>query len=105
MGGEWSIYRRLVNDFESVANENTYDVQMERCSTFWKQYFDVLPNMSSFARYCLAMKPSSAAAERVFSMLENSFTISQMRQSLEDYTEGTVMLQYNKNKVKIAHRV
>ena len=105
MGGEWYVYRRLVNEFESIDNENTYDIQMERCSTFWRQYLDVLPNMSNFARYCLTMTPSSAAAERVFSMLKNSFSIGQMRQSLEDYTEGSVMLQYNKKKIKIAHVV
>ena len=105
MGGEWYVYRRLVNEFESIDNENTYDIQMERCSTFWRQYLDVLPNMSNFARYCLTMTPSSAAAERVFSMLKNSFSIGQMRQSLEDYTEGSVMLQYNKKKIKIARVV
>ena len=41
------------------------------------------------------MQPSSAAAERVFSLLNNSFNAKQ-RSSLEDYIEGSVMLQYNR---------
>jgi hypothetical protein len=67
---------------------------MERCTKFWSLYHEILPNLANFTRYCMTMTPSSAAAERVFSMLKNSFTIGQMRQSLEDYTEGSVMMQY-----------
>ena len=43
----------------------------------------------------LLVEPSSAAAERVFSHLSNSFTEQQMS-SLEDYIETSIMLQYNK---------
>jgi hypothetical protein len=44
---------------------------------------------------------SHAAAERVFSILKNSFSVCQMRQSLEDYTECSVTLQHNKNNVEM----
>ena len=39
------------------------------------------------------MQPSSVAAERVFS-LQSSFT-HQQNNSLEDYIEASIMLQYN----------
>ena len=42
----------------------------------------------------LLLQPSSAAAERVFSILSNSLN-SQQESSLEDYTELSVILQYN----------
>ena len=101
MGGEWYLYKRLVNEFEVVPSEIKFDVQMERCTKFWSLYHEILPNLANFTRYCMTMTPSSAAAERVFSMLKNSFTIGQMRQSLEDYTEGSVMMQYNKKNALI----
>ena len=42
----------------------------------------------------IGVQPSSAAAERVFSLLENSFTKLQER-SLQDYVSLSIMLQYN----------
>ena len=44
----------------------------------------------------LLMQPSSAAAERVFSLLKNSFG-EQQDNSLQDYIECSMMLQYNKH--------
>ena len=41
------------------------------------------------------LQPSSGAAERVFSVLNNSFGKRQLS-TLEDYVEASVMLQYNK---------
>ena len=40
------------------------------------------------------VQPSSAAAERVLSLLENSFTKRQ-EHSLQDYVSLSIMLQYN----------
>ena len=92
IGGEWYLYKRLVNEFEVLPSENIFATQMERCTKFWSLYHELLPNLANFTRYCMTMTPSSASAERVFSMLKNSFTIGQMRQSLEDYNEGSVMV-------------
>ena len=47
------------------------------------------------AQIVLLVQPSSAAAERVFSLLQNSFTQRQSS-SLEDYIETSIMLQYNR---------
>ena len=54
------------------------------------------PHGSSAAQRVFLIQPSSAVAdhERVFSILNNTFSSTQMN-SLEDYVEATVMLQYN----------
>ena len=41
------------------------------------------------------IQPSSAAAERVFSLLNNSFKENQAR-ALEDYIATSIMLKYNR---------
>ncbi len=43
----------------------------------------------------LLVQPSSAAAERVFSLLQNYFGSAQDH-SLADYVEASLMMQYNK---------
>ena len=42
----------------------------------------------------LLVQPSSGAAERVFSLLNNSFNTKQ-ESAMEDYIELSVMMQYN----------
>ena len=61
---------------------------------WWKQHSQDLPRWSSACQLVLLMQPSSAAAERAFSLLTNSFNDEQKR-SLEDYIELSIMLQYN----------
>ena len=57
---------------------------------WWKRHEQKLPN------WCSALvQPTSAAAERVFSLLQNSFSQRQST-SLEDYIETSIMLQYNR---------
>ena len=62
--------------------------------TWWRDHKDELPLWASACKCVLLLQPSSAAAERVFSILSNSFN-SQQESSLEDYTELSVILQYN----------
>ena len=54
------------------------------------------PHWSALARQVLLVQPSSAAAERVFSLLANSFG-DQQNNALQDYVETSIMLQYNKH--------
>ena len=54
----------------------------------------VLPNWGGAARKALLVQPSSAASERVFSLLNNTFGKKQ-NNSLEDYVESCIILQYN----------
>ena len=62
---------------------------------FWKDHTASIQIWSNTAQNVLLLQPSSAAAERVFSVLNNTFASKQLR-ALEDYVEASVMLQYNK---------
>ena len=63
---------------------------------WWKNNSSSLPHWSALARQVLLVQPSSAAAERVFSLLANSFG-DQQNNALQDYVETSIMLQYNKH--------
>ena len=60
--------------------------------------FEFLDCMANAFRLVLLVQPSSATAERVFSILQR-FT-AQQQSSLEDYLELSVLLQYN-----LAHQI
>ena len=62
---------------------------------WWKKQEEKLPNWSAACKQVLLCQPSSAAVERVFSSLKNSFSDQQSR-ALEDYVELALMLQHNK---------
>ena len=57
---------------------------------WWKSHAMELPKWANAFRLVLLVQPSSAAAERVFSILQH-FTAQQQ----EDYLKLSVMLQYN----------
>ena len=59
---------------------------------WWKKHAHELPFWSSACKSILLLQPSSASAERVFSLLNNSFK-EQQYSSLEDYVETSIMLQ------------
>ena len=61
---------------------------------WWKDNSADLPFWSSAASKVILIQPSSAPAERVFSIMNRSFNDCQCN-SLEDYIEASVMLQYN----------
>ena len=61
---------------------------------WWKRHEADLPKWSRAARQILLVQPSSAAAERVFSILNSSFGDKQQH-ALEDYIEASIQLQYN----------
>ena len=65
---------------------------------FWKDHAAAIPKWSNAARKIMLVQPSSAAAERVFSLLNNGFGDQQLS-ALEDYLEASIMMQhkYNKN--------
>ena len=62
--------------------------------TWWRTHSSELPHWSAVAADILLVQPSSAAAERVFSLLKSSFG-PQQDSSLNDYIETALMLQYN----------
>ena len=64
------------------------------CLEWWKQSEISLPHWSAAAHRMLLVQPSSAASERVFSLLNSSLN-DQQQSSLQDYVETSVMLQNN----------
>ena len=61
---------------------------------WWKLNASVLPHWSNDVKKVLAIQPSSAAAGRVFSLLNSGFSDLQ-ENSLKDYIEASIMLRYN----------
>ena len=62
---------------------------------WWKSNETKLPHWAEACKRAFLVQPSSAAVERVFSLLNNSFC-KQQEHSMEDYIESSLMLQYNK---------
>ena len=79
-----------------VAREDV-DLSHEVCA-FWKNHVHSLPQWSAAAAKVAAVQPSSAAAERVFLILKQSFNHTQ-QSALQDLVETSVMLQFNKRTV------
>ena len=63
---------------------------------WWRQNQIHLPKWSSALQKVLLIQPSSAASERVFSLLNSSFSEQQER-ALQGYVETSLMLQFNKH--------
>lgn len=61
---------------------------------WWKSHENDLPHWAHAFQLVILVQPSSAAAERVFSLPSNSFG-TQQESSLQDYIQLSVMLQYN----------
>ena len=61
---------------------------------WWKDHSNDLPCWSAAVKKVLLIQPSLAAAERVFSLLQNSFGSFQDC-ALSDYIQASLMLQYN----------
>ena len=57
---------------------------------WWKSNESKLPHWAEACKCALLVQPSSAAVERVFSLLNNSFS-KQQEHSMEDYIDA-----YNK---------
>ena len=62
-------------------------------SEWWKVNETILPH---WAEAGTTVQPSSAASERVLSLLNNTFG-KRRNSSPEDYVESCIMLQYNKH--------
>lgn len=67
---------------------------MDGTIAFWLKYKEKIPHLYSLCHYLITFPPSSAAVERLFSMLQNSFGNKQTG-SLEDYVELSLMYQFN----------
>ena len=96
MISELPRYRSLINQFPAQPEDDDLAHQIERTQEFWSRHCRDLPKLSRLiARYAFTLTPSSAGAERVFSMMKNYITKAQMAACLAEYSETTVMLGYN----------
>ena len=98
---EWCSYHRHANRIAPTERDDSPAYRMKKAEEFWKEWsFNKLPNLMLLAKYAFLIVPSSAAAERVFSVLKHSLSLVQMHMSLEDRTELQVKLCYNHMKDK-----
>ena len=65
---------------------------------WWRINNPPFPTWAKAARIIFAMAPSSAASERVFSLVKSMFGKEQLS-SLADFVQGSVMSRYNKRNV------
>ena len=82
--GELAAYQALTDDVAAEIN----------VLEWWSQHSKEIPSWASACKQILLLQPLSAASERVFSLLQNSFNNRQER-ALEDYIETSPILQYN----------
>jgi hypothetical protein len=91
----FSDYVRLANELPPLPADHSLDDKLKAIKTFWRANAVELKPLSPFVRYCFTIQCSSAAVERVFSILKNCFGDRQTN-SLEDYVCLSLMRQYNK---------
>ena len=77
----------------SFRADNMADLAAKKVE-WWRQNADNLPHWAAAVKMVILVQPSSAATERVFSLLRATFS-DQQQAALQDYVETSVMLQYN----------
>ena len=82
-----------------VAKADGVDPSFCRLS-WWKDNCTSLPHWSALACKILLVQSSFAAAERVFSLLTNSFCDKQTN-ALQDYIETSIILQYTNTELNL----
>ena len=65
---------------------------------WWRHNNPAFPTWAKAARVVFAMAPSSAASERVFSLVNQMFNPQQIT-ALADFIQGSLMLRYNQRQV------
>lgn len=83
---EFLLYKNL-----AISTQNATD--LEGIKSWWKLYQNQLPHLSATLKSIILHQPSSAAVERVFSLLELAFTSRQNR-LLDDVIELTLQFQF-----------
>ena len=95
MAAELPKYQQAISDFRASKLDPTNAKHISRAIlAFWKDKSNDLPAWSEAARIVFAMKPSSAGAKRIFSLLARCFGPSRAR-SLTDVVKGTLMVKFN----------
>jgi len=84
-----------VASFDEIPEHLWEADDMTYSQEFWKLHMHEFPAFTKFVVYAFTMISSSAAAERVFSILKRCFLNGQ-RLALEDYQTLSCMLQINR---------
>ena len=66
--------------------------------TWWRTNHPIIPTWARAARIVFSLQCSSAASERVFSLVQDMFGTDQLA-TLADQLQGAAMLKYNKRTV------
>ena len=82
-----------------ATTEGTQVATEEEKVQWWARNEANLPYWSAVVKKILLVQPSSASAERVFSIMKNFFS-SKQESALEETVEAAVMLCYNRNQRK-----
>lgn len=90
---ELPLYLAAATDV-TFLGETMHEVAGKKLG-WWRDHADQLPLWSNAVRKVILIQPSSAAAERVFSIMKAAFGHLQAN-ALTDYLECSLMLQYNK---------
>lgn len=91
---ELGAYASAVETFQPLNVNNAIADHHAHYLAFWRGVGSKLPHWSNFASNALLYVPSSAAAERAFSVLKSCYSDKQAS-SLEETVETTCMLQFN----------
>ena len=83
--------QRELPTYIAVATDVNPDINV---LTWWEIHEEEIPNWAKACKKILLIQPSSAASERVFSLLENYFRDNQAC-VMEEYIEASIMLQYD----------
>jgi hypothetical protein len=81
--------------YVSKARQLDPDTVERDLAIFWKSVSQELPALAKICRIAMLYQPSSAAAERVFSMLKSQFGDRQQH-ALGDYQSTSIKLRYNR---------
>ena len=97
-------YPTFVQDAKTLLDARDNDVKpvpsMDRIEDFWRFKHINYPALSKLVRFAYTCTASSASVERLFSLLKRTFSLQQMKFALEDYVEGSVMLQFNRRFIR-----
>jgi hypothetical protein len=101
LNNEFASYLILADAIDEIDNENEGGTNFDLLA-WWFTVRRRIPTWYSLLLEVVIFQPSSAAAERVFSLLD-AFFGSKRESCLEDLKEGSVMLRYNEVKRRLNH--
>jgi hypothetical protein len=96
---EVPAYLAATQHLPTAAERAEEGLEGKDLRSFWREKKEQLPAMFTLVRKILLVQPSSAACERVFSILTNNFN-PQQDHALADFIETSMMLRYNHKPAK-----